>query len=100
MVGWKVFVLRVIQKTWKYGAAALTGYEIHEQFVPPQKQIVPMPQVTLVEKEKFDACEIIFLLFLVLGVLLLILVLYIGTKCVAAMNKNSAALRASNNIEK
>lgn len=105
MVDWKVFVINVLKKTWKYGAAALTGYEVHEQFVSPETKIValpmPMPpQATTVKDEESDAPEIIFLLFLVLSVFLLIVVLYIGTKCIAAMNKNSAALRASNNIEK
>lgn len=103
MVDWKIFTLKVMKKTWKYFAAAFTGYEVHEQFVPPETKIValPMPpQVTPVKGEGFDVSEIIFLLFLILGLCLIIVVLYIGTKCIAAMNTNSAALRDSSNIEK
>lgn len=41
---WKLMI-EVVKKTWKYGAAAFTGYEAHEVLsAQPQTQIITVPQ--------------------------------------------------------
>lgn len=93
MVDWFKFIVKVVKKTWKYGAAAATGYEAHEFIsspdLPPAPAPAPQPIINVPHNDTS-------LLWVILGVLVFMVVCYIGAKCVAVITM----LRYSDTDEK
>lgn len=93
MVDWFKLMLKVFKKTWKYGAAVFTGYEVHEFVAPPAPPQAPVqlpPSIIHIPNSESS------LLWVILGVLVLITILYIGAKCIAIITM----VRYSDNDDK
>lgn len=104
MVDWLKLILKVLKKTWKYGAAGATGYEAHELLSPSVPPPAPLPiPPTIIRIPNSESS----LLWVIIGVIIFMAILYIGAKCVAFItmvrysdsdDKNATNNRPANNI--
>lgn len=70
---------KVLAKLWavgKYALASFTGYQIHDQFVGPNKELVPYVERHIIEKkDDNDELDIKILLYVILAVMLFFILL-------------------------
>lgn len=86
---------KLFKKVAKYAFGVFTGYEIHDQLVGPEKQLVPFVEKHIIEKETEDDETHILLYAVVAGIFLLVLIVVVIGATGCAMCK-----KATKNINK